>query len=87
MERLSDGWAGFGHLEVDSDQHKLMQNILSTAKFGYLESQATVARALQQKGLPSTLTCSIDSSRFTWGFNNIVFEVAFSDGIYWIARV
>lgn len=87
MARPSDGWAGFGHLDVDSDQHELMQNLLSTAKFEYLESQATIARTRQQKGLPSTLTCSIDSSRFTWGFNNIVFEVAFSDGIYWITRV
>ncbi|PGH16305.1 hypothetical protein AJ79_01844 [Helicocarpus griseus UAMH5409] len=87
MARRSDGWACFGHLDGNSDQHKCMQDILSTARFKYLESQAIVARTRQQKGLPSTLTCTIDRSRFTWGFSNIVFEVAFSDGIYWIARV
>lgn len=87
MARPSDGWAGFGHLDVSSDQHERMQNILSTAKFEFLESQAIIARTRQEKSLPSTLTCSIDPSRFTWGFNNIVFEVVFSDGIYWIARV
>ncbi|KAK2753264.1 hypothetical protein FQN54_007955 [Arachnomyces sp. PD_36] len=86
MERPSDGWAGFGHLDESSDQHERMQNILSTAKFEFLESQAIIART-RQEDLPSTLTCSINPSRFTWGFNNIVFEVAFSDGIYWIARV
>lgn len=65
MARPSDGWDGFGHLDEDSNQRERMQNLLSTAKFEFLESQAIIARARQHKDLPSTITCSIDPSQFT----------------------
>jgi hypothetical protein len=37
--------------------------------------------------LPLDINCSINLTRFATGFNNLVLELAFSDNIYWIARI
>ncbi|KAK2736332.1 hypothetical protein FQN57_000782 [Myotisia sp. PD_48] len=86
MARPSEGWAGFGHLDPETEQYDRMQKLLSSANFDYLESRATIARSSKEK-LPANVTCTIDTSCFTWGFMNVVFEAAFSDGVYWIVRI
>ncbi|PGH08867.1 hypothetical protein AJ80_07739 [Polytolypa hystricis UAMH7299] len=86
MERPSNSWTGFGHLDRDSKQYKRMQNLLSLANFEYLKSYAITTRT-SQRSLPPNISCVIDPSKFPWGFNNVVLEVALSDGVYWIARV
>ncbi|KAM5469257.1 hypothetical protein MauCBS54593_004613 [Microsporum audouinii] len=86
ISRPSDGWAGFGRLNQDSRGYKQMQRILNSADFEYLKIRAIMARS-KVETLPLDITCTINTSRFTCGFNNIVLEVAFSDSVYWVARI
>ncbi|KAK4144484.1 kinase-like protein [Dichotomopilus funicola] len=85
-ERPSAHWLGSSALQpgVLDDQ---IQAVLSRANFRHLEKVALAAR-LQDKAITdSNLTCIIDPSAFAHGFNNVIFEVAFSDSVYWIARI
>lgn len=63
-----------------------MQELRSSVNFEYLKSRAVAARKWKES-LPEDVFCDIDTSRFTWGLNNVVFEIRFSDGIYWVARI
>ncbi|KAI1183113.1 hypothetical protein F5B17DRAFT_448988 [Nemania serpens] len=40
-----------------------------------------------QSGLPVHIDCCVNLTHFTSGFNNLVVEIAFSDQVYWIARI
>lgn len=40
-----------------------------------------------QPGLPAHIDCSVNITHFTSGFNNVVVELAFSDQVYWVARI
>ncbi|KAL7953584.1 kinase-like domain-containing protein [Trichoderma compactum] len=72
MERRHDDWEGFANLSPDSDKHKQIQ---------------LLSRKKHQSNLPPTVKCDINLNCFTSGFNNVVLELAFSDEIYWIARI
>ncbi|XDG04574.1 hypothetical protein ABKA04_004189 [Annulohypoxylon sp. FPYF3050] len=37
--------------------------------------------------LPPDISCSINLTHFASGFNNLVVELAFSDNVYWVARI
>lgn len=37
--------------------------------------------------MPPHVQCSVNLTHFTYGFNNLVLELAFSDSVYWIARI
>ncbi|KJZ73024.1 hypothetical protein HIM_07596 [Hirsutella minnesotensis 3608] len=37
--------------------------------------------------IASDITCAINPASFTYGMNNVVFKVAFSNDVYWIARI
>jgi hypothetical protein len=52
-----------------------------------LEKVALHARAQLEETTDSGLACTIDPLSFTHGFNNIVLEVLFSDGVCWVARI
>ncbi|KJF61259.1 uncharacterized protein CIMG_13546 [Coccidioides immitis RS] len=86
MARPSDKWSGFAHPERKSEQYERMQANISSANFEYLKRRALEARA-RHWNLVQSISCQIDTGRFTWGFNDVVFEVAFSDGMYWLARI
>jgi hypothetical protein len=47
--------------------------------------RSSLAEAVQVDG--QTLTCSIGSTKFASGQNNVVVELKFSDSEYWIARI
>lgn len=87
MERPSDHWKGFAGMSSDSDKYKRIEHLFSSANFDYLRTHATETRRRHQPDLPLNLTCSIDVVRFTSGFNNVVVELAFSDNVYWVARI
>jgi aminoglycoside phosphotransferase (APT) family kinase protein len=83
----SVGWAGLNGLQP-GPLHDQIQAVLSTANFAQLERVALLARTQQDKTADTTgLTCTIDPASFAYGFNNIVLEVPFSDGVCWIARI
>ncbi|EEQ31606.1 hypothetical protein McanMca71_006093 [Microsporum canis] len=84
--RPSYKWTGFRGLDQDSEGYKQMQKVLASADFEYLKSRAILLRA-KAEILPADITCTIDTTRFACGFNNIVLEVAFSDSVYWVARI
>ncbi|KAI8954847.1 kinase-like domain-containing protein [Xylaria longipes] len=86
--RPSDSWNGFGDLEPGHGSlHEQIQTVLSTANFRNLEKSAYLARIKQDKTVDQEVLCTINSSSFTYGFNNVVLEVSFSDHVYWIAKI
>ncbi|WEW60421.1 hypothetical protein PRK78_005907 [Emydomyces testavorans] len=87
MARPSDRWNGFAHVKRVCQQYQQMENIISSTNFKYLTERALEARNRHQDSLAQNITCRIDSECFASGFNNVIFEVAFSDGVFWIARV
>ncbi|KAM5519308.1 protein kinase-like (PK-like) protein [Fusarium oxysporum f. sp. phaseoli] len=87
MERPSDSWQGFDSLKPDSEKHKRIQLMFSSANFEYLETCAILSRRKHQPGLPPDVLCRTDLNHFTSGFNNVVLELAFSDNVIWVARI
>lgn len=84
-----DGWAGFGRLQPGAagGLYERVQKVLSTANFQELEKEAIRTRRLRDKTADPELSCTIDTSSFTNGSNNLVLKVCFSDHVYWIARI
>lgn len=87
MTRPSDRWSGLSDLNPESDKFKILKRLLSTANFEYLKMQAIKARRKRESDEASDVTCSIELIHFASGRYNVVFEIAFSDGVYWVARV
>ncbi|KAH7205908.1 hypothetical protein DER44DRAFT_884006 [Fusarium oxysporum] len=87
MERPSSSWQGFDSLKPDSEKHKRIHFLFSSANFEYLETCAIESRRKHQPGLSPDVSCSIDLNHFTSGFNNVVLEIAFSDNVFWVARI
>ena len=92
--KTSDHWTSFKDLDRKSEHARKIDKVLDTANFGYLRTVALQTR--HEEDLKSNitiasqsqrLTCAIDKSRFAVGYNNVVFEIAFSDASQWIARV
>ncbi|EPE04024.1 hypothetical protein F503_04872 [Ophiostoma piceae UAMH 11346] len=83
----SQHWTGFAGLDTESEKFKLIQQIFSAAKFDYLAAQAVEARRRTLPDLPSDVVCHVNRTLFAAGFQNVVLELAFSDGQYWVARV
>lgn len=89
MERPSDHWEGFASPSSDSnsDKYKRIQQLLTSANFEYLQTRGIESRRRHQPDLAPHIECSINLTQFTSGFNNLVLELAFSDNVYWIARI
>ncbi|KAI0536545.1 kinase-like domain-containing protein [Xylaria digitata] len=87
MERPSDHWQGFGSLSPGSDKYQRIQLLLSSANFEYLKTRGRESRMRYQPDLPAHIECRVNLTHFTSGFNNVVLELAFSDHVYWIARI
>ncbi|KAI1173905.1 kinase-like domain-containing protein [Nemania sp. FL0916] len=87
MERSSDSWEGLASLSPGGDKYERIQLLLSSADFEYLSIRAIELRRRHQSDLHPHIQCSIDPTRFTFGFHNLVLELAFSDGVYWIVRI
>lgn len=87
MEKPSDHWQGFTSLAPGSDRYKRIQLLISSGNFEYLKARGMESRKKHQPGLPSDVKCSVNLTHFTSGFNNVVFELAFSDNVCWIARI
>jgi isoamyl acetate esterase len=88
-KRPSDTWQGVSGLNPESGTlHDQIHRVLGSADFRHLENVAVAARTRQEGSSAGTeFSCTIDSSVFTWGQNNVVFEVAFYDNVQWIAKV
>ncbi|KAG6017128.1 hypothetical protein E4U54_008242 [Claviceps lovelessii] len=67
--------------------HKQIHTVLTSANFGHLQQIALLTRNARHGSSASAVTCAIDSEYFTYGMNNLVLNVAFSDDVYWIARI
>lgn len=87
MQRPSSQWQGFATLNPDSDKYKRIQLLLREADIEYLQTRGIESRKRYDPELPSHVMCSVNSTQFTSGFNNVVLELAFSDDVYWIARI
>ncbi|KAF4461319.1 Aminoglycoside phosphotransferase [Fusarium albosuccineum] len=77
-------WATPDDLDTDGNAvHAQIRAVLSTANFSHLQEAALRSRNAQGEHV----TCSINPESFTYGMNNLVLKVIFSDGIDWIARI
>lgn len=84
----SANWQGFVDLESGpSSLRERLQTVLSTVDFQQLEQAALRARIEQDETSDPDMSCAVNSSSFAYGFNNIVLEISFSDGVYWVARI
>ena len=81
-------WATLDDLEPATNKlHNAISRVLTTANFGHLRNAALVARKTKTKDASPGITCAIDTQSFTFGMNNVVFKITFSDGVIWIARI
>lgn len=88
IQRPSVNWTGLDGLEPGPGSiHDRIKTVLSTINYAPLEEAALRARRHADENLQENISCSISSSSFAYGFNNVVLEVAFSDGVYWVTRV
>lgn len=88
IARPSIHWSVFGGLTPDSGRlFEQINNVLTTADFKYLEDAALDARRGVETELNPDIKCQKSHSKFAYGFNNIALEVAFSDDVYWIAKI
>lgn len=87
MARPSDKWEGFAKLDPASETYDSIQCVLSSANFEHLEKCAVDSRRRHQTSLSLNVGCTINKIQFTSGWQNVVLELAFSDQVYWIARV
>lgn len=87
MGRPSDRLPSLGGLDSESEKFKRLERLLSSANFEYLAMQAVKSRRRYQSNQSLDVTCSIELARFASGRNNLVLEIAFSDGVYWIVRI
>ena len=88
----SDHWTSFQDLDRQDLHCQTIDQVLETANFDHLCALALQARLSNDKvpndiGSVQSFPCSIDPSKFAAGRNNVVFEIAFSDSLQWIARV
>ena len=84
--RPSASWQGFGDLEPGPFLDRI-KTVLSTVNFRQLEKAALLARAQHDEKKEPGLTCTVNTSLFAYGYDNLVLELAFSDHVYWIARI
>ncbi|KAI8950540.1 kinase-like domain-containing protein [Xylaria longipes] len=87
MERPSDHWQGFANLSPGSDKYQRIQLLLASANFEHLNTRAIESRMRREPELPTHVECTVNLTHFTSGFNNVVVELAFSDHVYWVARI
>ena len=88
-ERLGDGWISLSEFMPEPGNHlqQQVQAVMTTTNFQKLEQEALAARRRRESPLDSGVLCVIDTSRFTFGFNNVVLKVSFSDNVDWIVRI
>jgi hypothetical protein len=87
MASPSEYWSGLAGLDSASNRYKQVKLVLATANFEYLKDRALRSRRKQHTNVPVTLDCSINLAQFATGFDNLVLEIAFSDDVYWVARI
>lgn len=92
MGKPSDHWTSFQGLDRQDLHCQKIDQVLKTANFVHICSLASQVRlsndeAHNDKGSVQSFSCSIDPSKFAAGYHNVVFEIAFSDSLQWIARV
>lgn len=87
MAKPSEYWQGFASIDSDSDKHRRIKLLLSSANFQYLKTRALESRRSHEPNLPLPVACDINLTHFTSGFDNVVLEVSFSDDVYWVARI
>ncbi|KAG6050453.1 hypothetical protein E4U39_004102 [Claviceps sp. Clav50 group G5] len=84
-------WHTPDSLDIGANKsHKQIHTVLASANFEYLEKIALLARNAGDESSASgitCITCTIDAKSFTYGMNNLVLNVAFSDDVCWIARI
>ncbi|OAR02951.1 hypothetical protein LLEC1_07651 [Akanthomyces lecanii] len=83
----NDHWQGLASLSPGSDKYQRVKRLLSSANFAHLNAQGLKSRRKHQPNLPSDVGCSVNVTHFMSGFNNVVFELEFSDHVQWIVRV
>ena len=74
------------HSIHDSDHAKRIQRVLDQTNFPRLCSRAVELRK-HEEDVPDTLTCSVDTTKFTSGWCDVVIALAFSDTVQWVARI
>ncbi|KAM3563214.1 hypothetical protein MY1884_001364 [Beauveria asiatica] len=78
-------WSTVDDLEPTTNTlHQRIAQVLETANFECLQDAAVLARGVE---FAEAGTAIINTNSFTFGMNNVVFKITFSDGIIWIARI
>ncbi|KAG6161900.1 hypothetical protein E4U22_007707 [Claviceps purpurea] len=81
-------WHTPDNLDISANKsHKQIHTALASANFECLEQIALLTRNATDGSSASGITCAINPGSFTYGMNNLVLNVAFSDDVHWIARI
>ncbi|KAJ3492586.1 hypothetical protein NLG97_g5293 [Lecanicillium saksenae] len=67
--------------------HGTIVKVLATANFAHLENVAIQSRCAQSAESGAAISCEAKTDAFTFGMNNLVLKLVFSDGVSWIARI
>ena len=97
MANVTDHWASFQRWEEDEKHTQRIANVLSIADFPSLCRAALKIRNHLEQKLQSRkrkraraskpTACTVDTTKFAAGMQNVVIELKFSDGVSWIARI
>lgn len=87
MAPVNQSWTSFENIDHESDHTKKLRTVLQTANFNYLCSRAVELRKEQEVQDQDTLTCSVDTTKSTFGACNLVLALTFSDSCQWVVRV
>lgn len=74
-------------MRPESDKHKRIELLLSTANFEHLKARGIESRRKHQPHVHSHVDCSINLTHFASGFDTLILELAFSDDVFWIVRI
>ncbi|OAQ99517.1 hypothetical protein LLEC1_05571 [Akanthomyces lecanii] len=81
-------WATLDDLEPATNKlHSTVSRVIATANFRHLGNAALAARITKTRAASPGVTCTVNTQYFTFGMNNVVFKITFSDGLIWIARI
>ena len=90
MGKPSGYWTSFEELDRQSLHCKRIDQVLKNADFAHICEMASLVRSsevYEHDDFTERFQCSIDPSKFSAGYHNVDFEIAFSDSSHWVARV
>lgn len=91
MPPVDQNWTSFQNIDPDSDHARKIKTLLQHANFDELCLEAVKLRTQEirdlDRNIMTSLTCTVDKTKFSSGACNVVIALNFSDAKQWVARI